>query len=155
MRIRPGLAMDVAAIRRIHQGAIREICARDYAPEVIVAWLAGNRDARYLDGISRHSFWVVEQHHDLVAFGSVAIAACKLESLFVDPAATGGGIASRLLSHLEEVARAAGIAVLHLESSLTARNFYARFGYEAGSESTVIVLASGIELAGIPMSKRL
>lgn len=154
MEIRRAHEGDVGTVRRIHGDAIRDVCARDYPPDVIAAWLAGRRDDRYLRQIREDSFWVaIEQN--CVAFGSVRIERAKLESLFVDPLALGRGHAARLLSHLESVALQAGIQVLHVDSSLTARNFYARHGYEVREGDASLVLASGVKVIGVPMSKRL
>jgi putative acetyltransferase len=145
---------DVGDVRRIHGDAIREVCARDYSPDVIAAWIAGRSDDRYSRQITEDSFWVaIEQI--CVAFGSVRLATAKLESLFVDPQALGRGHAATLLSHLEGVARQAGIEVLHVDSSLTARHFYARHGYEVREGDASLVLASGLKVVGVPMSKRL
>jgi putative acetyltransferase len=154
MEIRPARAGDVGTIRRIHGDAIRDVCAKDYPPDVIAAWLAGRSEERYLRQIREHSCWVAIEH-TCVAFGSVRIDTAKLESLFVDPPALGRGHATALLSHLEGVALRAGIEILNVDSSLTAREFYYRHRYEVREGDASLVLASGVKVAGVPMSKRL
>ncbi len=154
MEIRRAQVGDVEAVVRIHGDAIRDVCARDYPPEVIAAWLAGRSDDRYVSQIRAHSFWVgIEQ--ECVAFGCVRVEAAKLESLFVAPLALGRGYAANLLSHLEGVALQAGIELLQVDSSLTAQPFYTRHGYNMCAGSATLVLESGIAVAGVPMSKRL
>ena len=127
MEIRLAQDEDVGTIRRIHGDAIRDVCAKDYPPDVIAAWSAGRSDDRYLRQIREDSFWVGIEI-TCVAFGSVRTEAAKLVSLFVDPPALGQGHAARLLSHLEGVALRAGVEILNVDSSLTARGFYARHG---------------------------
>jgi putative acetyltransferase len=154
MEIRRAHEGDVGTVRRIHGDAIRDVCAKDYPADVIAAWLAGRSDERYLKQIRQDSFWLaIEQN--CVAFGSVRIERARLESLFVDPPALRRGHAATLLSHLEGVALQAGIEVLQVDSSLTARDFYARHGYEVREGEASLILASGVKVVGVPMSKRL
>jgi putative acetyltransferase len=154
MEIRRAHEGDVGTVRRIHGNAIRDVCAKDYPPDVIAAWLAGRSEERYLKQIREDSVWIaIEQ--TCVAFGSVRIHTAKLESLFVDPLALGQGHGAMLLSHLEGVALRAGVVVLNVDSSLTARNFYVRHGYTVREGDASLILASGVRVAGVPMSKRL
>lgn len=155
MKIRQAHERDVNAVRRIHRAAIREVCSADYPAEVIAAWLRGNRNGRYLRGIREHSFWIVESDGETIAFGSVDVASRKLESLFLDPAVRGRGIAGRLIGHLEKAAFEAGVRVLAVDASLTARNFYTRHGYTESGRRLSLPLGAGLTLAGIVMSKRL
>jgi len=152
---RKAVAADVAHVRRIHQAAIREVCSRDYAAEVIAAWLAGNRDERYLRGIHAQSFWMVELEKVTIGFGGLDLERGKLESLFLDPQARGQGIAGDFLTHLEGIARDAGLRELRLDSSLTARAFYAKHGYRVCAGNGSIQLEAGVLLEGIPMAKAL
>jgi GNAT superfamily N-acetyltransferase len=153
MRIRQAVESDVQDIRRIHQAAIRQVCSSDYPENVISAWLLGNSDERYLRRIKDASFWVVEEQISL-GFGCVCIEQSKLESLFLAPEARGKGIAAALLRHLEQVAVESGVDVLSLDSSLSAQTFYAKHGYKVCDGRASIQLASGVDLASIPMSKR-
>ena len=154
MEIRRAREGDIGAIRKIHGDGIRDVCAKDYPPEVIAAWLAGRSDDRYLRQIREDSFWVgIEK--TCVAFGHVRIETARLESLFVDPPVLGQGHGAMLLSHLEGVALRAGVEVLSVDSSLTARDFYARYGYEVREGDGSLVLASGVKVFGVSMSKRL
>lgn len=154
MEIRRANAGDVAAVRSIHGEAIRRVCARDYPPDVISAWYAGRSDDRYLRQIREDSFWVcIEQN--CVAFGSVRIGTANLEALFVAPEALGRGYAAKLLSHLERLVVQAGIEILHVDSTLTARTFYAKHGYQMREGNASLILTSGVEVVGVPMSKRL
>jgi putative acetyltransferase len=61
--------------------------------------------------------------------GTIGLGGDKLRSLFVEPGLHGKGVGARLVAHLEAHARKAGVAELHLSSSITARGFYERLGY--------------------------
>ena len=155
MKFRRAVTSDVPVVRRIHRAAIREVCSSDYSIEVIDAWLASNRDERYLTAIREQSFWIAEDRGQPLGFGGVDIPNCLLESLFLDPAARGRGLAGRFLVHLEQVALAAGVRKLRLKSSITARGFYAKHGYRTEQGDGSIRLESGVILTGIPMVKTL
>jgi len=60
-----------------------------------------------------------------------------------------------LLNHLEEVAYDAGVKRLHLDASLSARNFYSKHGYIICEGEVAIELTLGGRLVGIPMAKDL
>jgi GNAT superfamily N-acetyltransferase len=153
MLIRRAIDTDAAAIRSLHQAAIREVCARDYPAAVIAAWADGSSEARFLQRIREQSFWVIVEAQGLLAFGGMDIGKHTIEGLFVAPSALGRGLAARMLAHLERIAIEAGIGQLRLESSLTARGFYEKYGYCAGVGEASLVLASGVEVSGVPMSK--
>lgn len=155
MKFRRAVAGDVASVRRIHRAAIREVCSSDYPLEVIEAWLAGNRDERYLKAIREQSFWIAEERGQPLGFGGVDMANSLLESLFLDPTARGRGLAGRLLGHLEQAALSAGVHTLRLKSSITARYFYAKHGYVTEDGDGCVRLESGALLTGILMAKTL
>lgn len=156
MLIRRAVDSDAAAARRLHRDSIRQLCAADYPADVIAAWADGSSESRFAQRIAEQSFWVATDAAQLLAFGSVDIGRNTLESLFVAPAARGKGLALQMLRHLERIAADAGIEVLRLDSSLTARAFYERHGYAAitGGVSR-LRLSSGHEVVGVPMTKPL
>ncbi len=53
----------------------------------------------------------------------------KLRQMAVDPAAQGTGVGAALLNAAENLARAKGCTRLVLAARVTARGFYARYGY--------------------------
>ena len=154
MQLRQAVERDVSAIRLIHQTAIRTVCSKDYPAKVISAWLAGNRDERYLKGIRDTSFWMV-QDSDPIGFGNISLISHKIEALFLMPDARGRGIAASLLRHLETIGFQAGLENILVDSSLTAQAFYVKHGYSLREGLGSIWLASGDELLGVPMFKRM
>ena len=69
---------------------------------------------------------------------------------YVAPSVRFAGVGTALLAAIEEQAAKAGVLVLHLESTRTARTFYLRNGFVAQGPP---VRAFGIE--GLPMQKGL
>ncbi|TWI57419.1 acetyltransferase (GNAT) family protein [Pseudomonas duriflava] len=64
---------------------------------------------------------------------------------FVAPAHQGHGIGRQLMATVEQAARASGVALLTVPSSVTAERFYAQLGYRFvrdhyhGEERTLIM----------------
>ncbi|MDP1249940.1 GNAT family N-acetyltransferase, partial [Klebsiella pneumoniae] len=59
-----------------------------------------------------------------------------------------------MLDHLENVARELAIEEVVLDATLNAASFYRRHGY-TGDEQAVYHSPSGLQLACIPMTKRI
>ena len=63
--------------------------------------------------------------------GTISLGGDRLRQTYVAPEYQKHGLGRRLVEHLEAHARSLGVMELRLHSSLTARAFYARLGYEA------------------------
>lgn len=131
------------------------LCATTYAPELIAAWHSGSRIERIQQHLQSQSFWLAEQASEVVGFGSLDLAAQRLESLFVSPDAAARGVGRQLLAALESAARSEGLEMLRLDASLNAVDFYGRHGWVQESGTTALRLTSGLTLTGIPMHKLL
>ena len=117
----------MAALSELIRRTVRLSNARDYAApvvELIAANYAPDKVAQRL--VERDVFVCVEGNRIV---GTVGLESDKLRSLFVEPGLQGKGVGARLVAHLEAHARMAGVAELHLSSSITARRFYERLGY--------------------------
>nr|WP_308452266.1 GNAT family N-acetyltransferase [Pseudomonas syringae] len=62
--------------------------------------------------------------------------------------------AKKMVTHLEHLARNAGLAEIHLEATLNAESFYQRCGFTASAQA-VYNSPSGLQLACVPMRKQL
>lgn len=112
---------------------------REHLEDIAPTAPAGSRHALDLDGLRAPTvrLWVVLEGLDLV--GSGALTALEpgheeLKSMRTDPRSRGRGIASRLLDHLVDDARARGVRRLSLETGSMrffepARALYARAGF--------------------------
>jgi len=90
----------------------------------------------------------------LVAIGKIDLVRGSIDAIFVDPCFARRGWGRRMLRHLEQLARSAGLAELHLDSTLNAAPFYRAHGYR-GDEVSTYRSPRGVTLACVPMTKSL
>jgi putative acetyltransferase len=127
LTIRPATAADVAALSDLIRRTVRLSNASDYPAEVVELISADNAPDKVAQRLVERDVFVCCEGQRLV--GTIGLGGDKLRSLFVEPGLQGKGVGARLVAHLEAHARKAGVAELHLSSSITARGFYERLGY--------------------------
>ena len=146
--IRPFQTEDAADVSALIARTMRISNARDYPAdrlEVLIAYFTPDR-LRTLAG----------ERHCLVALQAgrvIATAArdgAELVTFFVDPDHQGNGLGTRLLDALEADAKAAGVAELHVDASLTGVGFYERLGYQRTG-----AVVTGTAGPHVPLIKRL
>lgn len=152
--IRRATQGDKEAVWRVHGSAIRGTCASHYSREVIEAWAGRLRPERYAEAIGLYEFFVAEEGGVVVGFGELGQDDGEIQGLYVSPDVAGRGVGRRLLSTLEERARAHGLESLRLTSSLNAVAFYERAGFKAVEELTQTI-SPGVERASVRMFKDL
>jgi len=153
--IRPGSESDIPAIHRVHSAAIRGLCAGAYSPHLIEAWASNSDLNRYRRMfISSARCLVAVADGEVCGFGSLELPRARLASLFVQPEYAGIGLGRLLLQALEQLAVEAGITTLNVQSSLNAREFYARHGYRLCKMSTHCT-SNGLEMDCAEMDKLL
>ena len=128
MRLRQATAADVPAMVDLHGRAVREVCAREYAPEQIEAWLGKPRGKRFAESVAAGLMHVcVDDGGAVVGFGKRRGE--SISALYVDPRHHGQGIGAMLLQRLVEDARAEGLTELTTHSTTNAVTFYERHGF--------------------------
>ncbi len=132
----------MAAIRR---NAILVLATPEMGKQRAREWADSSADERVLRAINEHEVWVAERDGDAV--GWVEIDQARVEGMYVCPNQARGGIGSTLLLLAEDRIQSAGHAVVALDASLNAVEFYLRRGYEPQSQHQ--------DDAGRPMRKRL
>ncbi|HEY3858531.1 MAG TPA: GNAT family N-acetyltransferase [Gammaproteobacteria bacterium] len=155
IRIRRAVASDIPAIREAHLASIRALCADAYTSEQIDNWTS-NRD------LDRYAPLVTPRFHCLVAadnamlggFGTVDLEKSEISSLFMRPEYAGAGLAGSLLQLLEDVARRHGLQALSLESTVNARSFYLKNGYQIIAPA-IKRFSTGLEIDCFQMQKPL
>jgi GNAT superfamily N-acetyltransferase len=133
--IRTATPDDAARLHELHSAAVRQPCARHYAPDIIEGWLANRTPSGYLGEIERAAIFVVEHEGRIVGFGEAdagMVVAC-----YVDPALARRGIGSTIMAHALALARRGHDGPIRLESTLNAAAFYERFGFRAVARSSV------------------
>jgi N-acetylglutamate synthase-like GNAT family acetyltransferase len=78
----------------------------------------------------------------------------EIGAIFVLPGFMQQGIGLKMLSHLECLARELGLKAVNLDATLNAADFYRRCGF-VGDEPSIYHSPSGLQLACVPMVKRL
>lgn len=126
--VRLARADDCAAIARLRRQTIRYVNARDYPEDVIRRW-AGKENARTLraTGAGRKRFVALERGR-IVGFCEHTLDGV-LSRTYVHKDRLGAGIGSRLLAVAEASLRRLGCKRITLESTVTAKGFYAAKGY--------------------------
>ncbi|EGE57631.1 UNVERIFIED_ORG: putative acetyltransferase [Rhizobium esperanzae] len=134
--IRPYAPRDADATIEIFLRAIRQVSSKDYLPAQTEAWAkVEDRNLWAQRRISRPC-WIAEIDGAPVGFSDLTDDGC-LDMMFVHPEFQGLGIASRLLSRVEEEALNRGFTRIYTEASRTARPFFERRGFRVIARQTV------------------
>ena len=158
LTLEPARPADAAAILAIHYDAVHNGPAKDcYPPEVLNDWsppVGKQRIAAFARGfeLSDAIGVIACLDGEPVGFGVFKEPSKMIGAIYVKAIHGGKGIGGNILAHLETLAAGRGIRVLHLASSLNARNFYARHGYEPEKEG-YHVLPTGRSMRCIKMKK--
>jgi len=126
---------DCAAIARLRRQTIRHVNARDYPVDVTRRW-AAKENARTLRasgaGCKR---WVALERGRIVGFCEHTFDGA-LSRIYVHKDRLGAGIGSRLLAVAEASLKRLGCKKVKLESTVTAKGFYAAKGYRIVEKDT-------------------
>lgn len=133
--------------------AIRSQCIGAYTAEQMALWTRGKAEDGY-DTLMDKPFYLGWVNGEPVVTGMLDLDNNEMGALFVLPEFAGRGYGKAMLDHLEKLARQMAIEEVVLDSTLNAASFYRACGY-VGEEQAVYHSPSGLELACIPMVKRL
>lgn len=139
--------------------AIREGCTKEYSLEQIAAWTGRPLNAELFHKHVQRCFMLVVEIDGRVEGYCMATypeptaeqpLQCELNGLFATSAAKGYG--QKLTLIMLEEARRRGMQTMTLDSSLTAKGFYERFGFrQSGPEGSRPVENSSISISTVPM----
>ena len=153
MIIRKATLDDVQVIWEVHTRSIESLCAPDYAPNQIQAWVGGKKPEYYVERIQRDPIYVAEIAGNVVGFIRFRPPTNELCSIFVDPDYTRQGIGTDLFKKACEEAKYLGMTTFWLDASLTAVPFYQAMGFLNEGQTTHRF--SGVDLKCIRMRKHL
>ncbi len=140
--IRTATPEDAAAISYIIVAALRESNARDYSSAVIEQVVLSFSPPAIVRFLAQRQMFVATVDGHIMATAS--LDRTTVRSVFVDPSCQGKGIGSKLMAHIESVARHDGVDLLRVPS-VTAERFYGVLGYVKdrdeyhGEERTIIM----------------
>ena len=139
LALRPFLPVDTAVLREIFRDSIEDLTADDYTPAQQEAWAAiADDEAAFGKRLSSQLTLVGTLEGSLVGFASLA-GGCRIDMLYVHPAAAGQGVGAMLIDALEKLAGGRAAEKLVVDSSDNARGFFEKRGYVAQQRNTVSV----------------
>jgi GNAT superfamily N-acetyltransferase len=151
--IRKACAEDAVAAWEIRNAAIASQCKRYYPPELLAIWTNGEINEEFIQFVVEH-FYVATVDETIVGTGMIDRDTGRLDAIMVRPDMMRRGIGKQMMSFLEDIARAAGLTELTLDSTLNAAEFYRSCGF-IGEAIGTYRSPRGITLDCIPMRKML
>lgn len=171
--IRPALASDIPALRRLISRSVEQLQAADYDAAQRRAAL-GTIFGIDSQLIQDQTYYVAEVGEELAACGGWSYRstlfgadahktqpdselqpgtdAARIRAFFVAPAFARQGLGSRIIHHCEDQAKLQGFRAFELGSTLSGERFYLRHGYRE-IERVWVPLAKADPLAIIRMRK--
>src|SRR3954452_6809777 len=140
--IRRATAGDAEAVHRIVLLALRDTNARDYPPSVIDRLVLTLPD-KVASNLQTRCAFVASVDGRVV--GTASLNGQTVTSGYVHPDYQGRGIATKLMDSLENVANTQAHRTLSVQSSVTAKKFYAKRGFRLvregsfGEEPTILM----------------
>lgn len=155
MILRQATSADIPQIGQLFYDTITQVNSRDYTPAQVEAWRGGwQNTAGWQAKLAAQVFLVAETPEgSLAGFGSLCPSTGLLDFLFVSARHQGQGVAGQLLRALLGQAARLGLPEVHTEASLTARPFFAHFGFGQAQEQQPVI--RGVALTNFRMVRPL
>ncbi|MGF6634792.1 GNAT superfamily N-acetyltransferase [Paraburkholderia sp. MM6662-R1] len=153
LTIRKATCDDVFDAWHIRKTSVHAACADHYPAAALSAWVNGTPTEKWASVVER-DFYVATDEELVIGTGMLTVANGQVDAIFVRPSHMGHGIGREMLQFLESLAGDHGVTTMHLDATLNAAPFYRRCGWSGDSVSTYRT-ARGLELACVPMTKRL
>ena len=131
VNIRPYQAGDEQGMYTAHVQALKEVCSKDYPVESIEYWSDTRFPEMYAKSMEKHGekFHVLEVDGQVVGFSGWAKEG--IEGFYLHPSYIGKGLAAKLFEVTEkDFWENSGQQVCRIESTITAKPFYERMGFE-------------------------
>ena len=151
--IRPWNPQDTEALADVFRRSVREVSSRDYRPAQIEAWAAAPGNAHeWNDRMRSRVVFVADQEGEAIGFIQYE-PPDHIDMTYVHPRWQRQGVATALLSEVEDEAKRRNVSLLNVEASITSRPFFEARGYEVITPQVVTV--RGQEFLNYRMAKRL
>lgn len=152
---------DAKHIHDAHMNSIREVCSKDHTSLEISGWgqRAFNREQRE-QSIENNFIWVVEFNDLIEGYAEIrfreaeGIVYSKIFGLYLTSRVLGMGFGKKLLELMIDEAKKNNVKMITLESTITAHNFYKKFGFKDSGEQ-ILVQIGGNDVRCFPMSLKL
>lgn len=143
---------DLRHVVRMVKTSILNKSSRFYNQEQLTAWAEGvnNHPPIHQRFLTAYSLVAKDADHKIIGFSSLVQA--HIDFLYLAANRQGEGVATQLLSLLEEQAREKGVEVLTTEASAVARPFFEKRGYAIKMEQVKWI--RGISIKNVQMFKK-
>jgi len=149
----PATRKDLNDITQLFEETIKRVAKYDYSPQEIASWSDGAKNTdNWFKRIDTHYFLLVKVENKLVGMASIDSSG-YLDVLYVHHNHQGQGIASSLLSRMEEKALKDGHRSVTSDVSITAKPFFIHKGYKIIRPQ--LVLCRGVVLRNYHVQKHL
>lgn len=141
---RPYLPKDAPDVAELFVASIEELAADDYDEAQRAAWASAADDLAAFDAALAGMLTILaEAGGELIGFAALKDDTKTkenriVEMLYVAPEHARQGIGKALLDVMELLARQRGTETLTVDAAESAREFFAKFGYEMQARNTVI-----------------
>jgi putative acetyltransferase len=153
MIIRKGQLEDLAELQLLFVETIKSVCKTDYNSEQIEVWTNSIKNKKRWNEIMINQFVLVAQiENRIVGFTSLD-KGNYIDLLYVQRDYQEQGIARKLYTNIEELAKQQGQIELKSDVSKTAKPFFEKVGFKVLNEQ--IVVRQNIELINFKMTKKL
>lgn len=122
---------DIQDMLSLFYSTVLNVNIRDYTREEVEDWAScGDKPERWRELMAGNLFIGAFDGHNCLAGFSSMNKDGHLHSMFVHKDCQGQGVATQLLSEVEQIARQYGVSEITSEVSLTARTFFEKHGYK-------------------------
>lgn len=134
-KYRKAVLSDIPGLRELVKSTIRAINSADYKPDEIEDWASCSDDLAHWEDLVTHLYFIVTLDDEGQITGCSSIRKDGyLHSMFIHKDYQKRGIASFLLSKIEEYAAEQHMTVITSEVSITAKPFFGKKGYSVEKE---------------------
>lgn len=152
--VRKAQPKDAEQICYVHIASVKLLCANDYTPKQIEAWVGKLTPTVHRQAMEdlEEIMFVAENKGIIIGFSS--FFENEVCAVYVDPNYTRQGVGTLLLDVMEKEARSQNIQKLELSASTNAKPFYQSCGYKV-VERSFHTLRSGLRIPCFLMEKYL
>ncbi|WP_422398715.1 GNAT family N-acetyltransferase [Trichormus variabilis] len=137
MNIREYRSSDTEIIMKLFYDTVHEINIRDYTQEQVNAWAVETMDYEFWQKrLQKKSPYIAENNGEIVGFGELDPDG-HIDCFYCHSQYQRKGIGSKLLKHIENMAKSRKIKRLYAEVSITAKPFFQTHGFSIFTEQQV------------------
>ena len=153
MKTRKYITDDCVKLADLFFETVHTVNARDYSKEQLYVWANGKVNIEIWNkSFLEHNTIVAEEDGIIVGFGDMDNSG-YLDRLYVHKEYQGKGIATAIITELEQQAKLQEVYTLSAHSSITAKPFFEKNGYIVVRQNTVT--RNAVKLINFIMEKHL